>query len=261
MSPTLTGLLTLALLIAPSTLQGQEKATGTSVESSVRAALRREAYPWYDAENDRVKPILEETSSWTSRVGKWIDSFFDWLDSIFFGKRARSSGSGNGNVGGALITLLFLTCGAVLVFVLWRLWKLHEPQGGPQGEGGKRVGDAARIAGLAPGMSLEETDPWSEAVRRRAAGDLAGAVIWLFLDQIVSLERAGLIRLTPGRTARQYVQSLHDPLLREGVRATLGVFESVYYGRRGPEPEALARVWSRAEAVRGQLQAMRAGGA
>jgi hypothetical protein len=231
-----------------------------TADSPVRRALQSESYPWYDAEHDQVRPILQDSSNWTSRLGRWIDSFLERLDSIFFGKRSRSSAPGSGNIGGALITLLFLMAGASLLFVLWRLWKLHEPQGGLQADGGKRTGEAARIAGLVPGMSLQETDPWSEALRRRAAGDLAGAVIWLFLDQMLALERAGLIRLTPGRTARQYVQSLRDPTLRDGLRATLGLFESVYYGRRAPEPATLDRVWSRAESVRGQLQALAAGG-
>ena len=111
--------------------------------------------------------------------------------------------------------------------------------------------------GLAPGIAIEGIDPWAEALRRRAAGDSAGAVIWLFLDHLLSLQRAGLIRLTPGRTARQYASGLDDPLLGDGLRATLGVFEEVYYGHRLPEPEELERVWSRAEALRRRLQAIK----
>ena len=71
------------------------------------------------------------------------------------------------------------------------------------------------------------------------------------------LQRAGLIRLTPGRTARQYASGLDDPLLGDGLRATLGVFEEVYYGHRHPGPEELERVWPRAEALRRRLQAMK----
>ena len=78
-------------------------------------------------------------------------------------------------------------------------------------------------------------------------------MIWLFLDQLMSLQRAGLVRLTPGRTARQYASGLDDPLLAEGLRTTLGVFEEVYYGHRLPRPEELERVWSRAEAFRRRL--------
>ena len=82
-------------------------------------------------------------------------------------------------------------------------------------------------------------------------------MIWLFLDQLLSLQRAGLIRLTPGRTARQYASGLDDPLLGDGLRTTLGVFEEVYYGHRLPGPEELERVWARAEALRRRLQAIK----
>ena len=102
-------------------------------------------------------------------------------------------------------------------------------------------------------------DPWAEAERRRAAGDTAGAVIWLFLDQLLSLQRAGLIRLMPGRTARQYAGGLNDPILGTGLRATLGLFEQVYYGHRRPGSEELDRVWSQAETFRRRIQTLQVG--
>ena len=141
--------------------------------------------------------------------------------------------------------------------MLWRLWRIHAPQAMSHQDHVARIGDAARIAGLAPGTAMEGIDPWAEALRRRATGDSAGAVIWLFLDQLLSLQCAGLIRLTPGRTARQYASGLDDPLLGDSLRATLGVFEEVYYGHRQPRPEELERVWSRAEALRRRLQTIK----
>ena len=84
-------------------------------------------------------------------------------------------------------------------------------------------------------------------------------MIWLFLDQLLALQKAGLIRLTPGRTARQYLRALDDPHLSEGFRATLGAFEQVYYGHQLPGPEELERVWSRAENFRHHLQTLKVG--
>ena len=86
----------------------------------------------------------------------------------------------------------------------------------------RSVGSVARLAGLAPGAFPEDADPWAEALRRRAAGDTAGAVIWLFLDQLLALRRLGLIRLAPGRTARQYVLAVSDSQLRDGLRDDSG---------------------------------------
>jgi hypothetical protein len=225
----------------------------------VRSVLKREAFPWYDREHDQVKALLDDPSSWSSWLGKRADAFLDWLERHFSRRGSSSSTTSQGSAGGALITLFFLASGAVLLFLLWRLWLLHEPRGSLDARAAKSVGEAARIAGLAPGDALDDVDPWAEALRRRASGDFAAAVIWLFLDQLLSLERAGLIRLTPGRTARQYVPLVEDPSLRDGLRHTLGVFEEVSYGHRVPGAEALERTWSRAEAFRRRIETRSAG--
>ncbi len=234
-----------------------DRPIGPTAESPVRSVLKDQAYPWYDREKDKVKPLLPDPSSWAVRLGKRIDSFLDWLDRRFGMSTGQASGANGDSLRGVLATLLFVASGCVLLVMLWRLWRAHEPQAATRQEQGARIGDAARIAGLAPGVAMEGLDPWAEAVRRRAAGDSAGAVIWLFLDQLLGLQRAGLIRLTPGRTARQYASRLDDPLLGDSLRATLGVFEQVYYGHRLPGPEELERVWSRAETFRRRLQTMK----
>jgi hypothetical protein len=102
------------------------------------------------------------------------------------------------------------------------------------------------MAALPPGVRPEGGDPWSEAIARRDAGDLAGATVCLFAHQLLSLDQLGLIRLAPGRTARHYVQAVQDHELRGSVAATLGLFEDVYYGHVRPEAEAFDLIWSRA---------------
>ena len=103
-------------------------------------------------------------------------------------------------------------------------------------------------------------DPWAEAQRRRLAGDFAGAVIYLFAHQLLSLDRAGLIRLAPGWTGRQYVRWLRDPVLVDSLGATFRLFEEIYYGHRRPSAQAFEQVWSRAQALedrRDELEASR----
>jgi hypothetical protein len=104
-----------------------------------------------------------------------------------------------------------------------------------------------RVQGLPVGIQDIRGDPWEEAVRRRARGDFAGAVVYLFAHQLLVLERLKQIRLMPGRTGRQYVRSVADPALRAVVEPTLRLFETVYYGRRVPPAEAFEAVWTLAE--------------
>jgi hypothetical protein len=237
--------------IAPAAARPPSAAEGPAV----RTVLSRQAYPWYDGQSDRVVPVLPDPSSWQRQAGEWVESFFKWLDRLF-GRVGRSlPGGGVSGLGNALATILLLASGALLLAVLWRLWRQYEPRDAARTELTEHAGVAARIAGLPAGTSLEGTDPWAEALRRRASGDRAGAVVWLFLGQLLALQKMGLVRPTPGRTARQYVTALDDPRIRDDMGATLGVFEDVYYGHRVPSPEALDSVWTRAEALRRRLSA------
>ncbi len=250
--------LALAALAASASGQVAENPRGASLESPVRSVLKQEAYPWYDGQRDAVKPMLPDPSSWWSWLGRQIDAFFDRLES-FFGPRGGSSSGRGPSLGRVLPTLLFLAAGVLLLVLLWRLWRLYEP-GTCRGDGRRSsVGDAARVAGLAQAGSLEGIDPWAEALRQRAAGNGTVAVVWLFLDQLLSLERAGLIRFSSGKTARQYASMIGDPLLAQGLRSTLGVFEQVYYGHQLPDARTLERVWTGAQAFRGRLQAINPG--
>jgi hypothetical protein len=160
-------------------------------------------------------------------------------------------------MGSFLPMLLLLGSGGALLYVLYRLWRLHDPAASGSSEGGAKVGEAARLAGLDAEADVGVTDPWAEALRRRAAGDRAGALIWLFLDQLLALERAGLIRFTAGRTARHYVATVGVAVLRESLRPTLAAFEEVSYGHRVPDSATLDALWSQAETFREALKAHR----
>jgi hypothetical protein len=244
----------LVLLIALSADRGHAAKVDDDADSSVRTVLRQEAYPWYDSQSDKVNPLVTEQPTWAQGLEDRLKSFFEWLAKLW-GRLPRGPRFG---LGGAVPTILFMIFGAALLVLLWRLWRLYEPRPAGVRDAAAHVGSAARLAGLAPGAFPEDTDPWVEALRRRAAGDIAGAVIWLFLDQLLALRRLGLIRLAPGRTARQYVLDVGDSQLRDGLRATLALFEEVYYGRRNPTPQALESVWSRALAFRSRLETMKA---
>src|SRR5271157_1166110 len=246
----------LVLVVSSGTAPALDRPIDPTPESPVRTVLKEQAYPWYDGEKDQVKPLIPGPSSWTSWLEKRLESFLDWLDRRFGKSTGQALGANRGSLRGVLATLLFVASGCVLLVMLWWLWRIHEPQATTHQDHAARIGDAARIAGLAQGVAMEGIDPWAEAVRRRAAGDSAGAVIWLFFDQLLGLERAGLVRLTPGRTARQYASSLDDPLLAGGLRATLGLFEQVSYGHRLPSHLELERLWPLAESFRRRLETM-----
>jgi hypothetical protein len=248
--------LILAALAARAAGQTTRRANRPSLESPIRSVLKQEDYPWYDGEKDLVRPLLPDPSSWSNWLARQAEAFSNWIGGLF-GESNPNSHASDIPTGGGLSTILFLTAGLLLLTLLWRLWRLYEPQTTKE-DSRPSIGAAARIAGLAPSASLEGLDPWTQALRERAAGNLSAAVVWLFLDQLLSLERTGWIRLSSGRTARQYVSMIDDPVLAEGLRATLGLFEQVYYGHRVPDQGSVDRVWAKAEVLRRRLDSNKA---
>jgi hypothetical protein len=198
----------------------------------VRSALEKGKYPWYDARADAVKPV------WPPR--EWN---LDWLD--------RWSGGLGGNgfkLAGNWVAIGLVMFGLViLLLVLVQLWRLYRPGASDVLATAHGPGTASRIEGLPEGLRPETLDPWAEAVRCRAQGDYARAVVCLFAHQLLTLDRLRQVRLVPGRTGRQLVRAIADGQFRAWVEPTLRLFEAVYYGHRTPTAEAFEPVWSAAE--------------
>jgi hypothetical protein len=229
-----------------------------SIDSPVRDALKEGKFPWYDSHADRVQPVWPIRISWLKWLGDRLEAFFRWLASFFDG--FGSSGSSGAPVVGNSISTILLLAAIVAFFVCIALLWIHRERGPAQDEAARAsLGIAARLGDLPEGIRTADADPWSEANRRRAAGDLAGAVVCLFAHQLLVLDQMGLIRLAPGRTGRHYVQSLRDRELIDSVGATLALFEDVYYGRRSPTALTFEPVWIRALAFQERQRTLGAG--
>jgi hypothetical protein len=213
--------------------------------SPVKEALRKGSYPWYDAQADRLQPVWPPRISWLNWLSKRIEAILDAIDR-FLRRLHLGSMPGDGISGNALSTILLIALLAAFFMLLVALWFRLDPGLRQRRLDQAKLGTATRLAELPEGIQPESGDPWAEALRRRAAGDLAGAVICLFAHQLLCLDQMGLIRLVPGRTGRQYVSGLREKELADWARATLGLFELVYYGRRTPTPAAFEAVWIRA---------------
>ncbi len=207
---------------------------------------------------DRVQPVWPVRISWLDWLEERFDAFFRWLGRFF--DRIDSGGSRGSPVAGNSISTILLLAAIVAFFVCIALLWIHRERGAARVETTRAsLGIAARLGDLPEGIRPADGDPWAEANRRRAAGDLAGAVVCLFAYQLLALDQLGLIRLAPGRTGRHYVQSLRDRELIDSVGATLALFEDVYYGRRSPTAGAFESVWLRALAFQERQRTAGAG--
>ena len=223
---------------------GTVSAVAPAPESAaVRSALAKEGFPWYDARADAAKPVLPG-GEW---LGKLLDRWFGWLGRIRL-PRIGAPSLGYLSMGELLMVGALVLALAVLLVVLMELWRRYRPiEAEFEAAAGSTLGGKVRIEGLPAGVRPETDDPWAEALRCRAEGDRARAVICLFAHQLLTLNRLRLLRLAPGRTARQLVRTIDDRQYHGLVVPTLRLFESVYYGQRIPSSEAFEAVWAAAE--------------
>jgi len=215
--------------------------------SPVRDALREGRYPWYDPATDRLRPIWPPKRTWVKWLGDRVENSFKAIGR-FLRPFNFSGVRGLRFVGESIGTMLLMAVLVTFFVGLVVLWARRDRLAADRAVVRTRLGTVARVAELPEGIRPGSDDPWDEARQRRAAGDYSGAIVCLFAHQLLSLDQLGLIRLGPGRTGRYYVRGLRDRELLDPVRATLVLFEDVYYGRRAPEVKAFEAVWSRAQA-------------
>ncbi len=214
---------------------------------ALKPVLSGEKFPWYNPTSGRVEPRL----SWPDLHFEWLDSVLDRIATWWRGftgwfrwlNRWRIPWIGGiGDliaIGGVLLILTL-----VLVGLLELLRRYRPLPSDATGNVTLHAGKSARIEGLPAGVSIDSTDPLAEARRRRARGDLAGAIVYLFAHQLVTLDRLNQVRLIPGRTGRQLVRSVADRELKRCVEPTLRLFEAVYYGHVPPSPSSFEAAWA-----------------
>ncbi len=226
------------LLLAPFAFgTAGDPAAADPSRAEVGRALGRSGLPWYDPDSDGARPLQLPPSRWANWRGcepaprAEFAASRSWIGLAWFG--------------------LALT--ALVVLLVW-LFRHLEPTLGGQGPKARTDPGAGLVELLPEGLPIgfESSDPWAEAIRRRDRGDLAGSIVCLFAYQMLTLGGLGLVRLAPGRTARQLLRAVTEGEARDLVRPTLGLFEATYYGRREPEAAEFAAAWANAEAFRGR---------
>lgn len=224
-------LLCLSSLLAAS---GQDAA----VESGRRALSRTTgSYPWYDARTDGVRPIQVSPPRDPMQLP---DFDLSSLRGIFTG----------------LAWLILAILLGALIYFLIRTAMNREAESetkSASGEEDRRRSEALPLPADAPQGNLL-------ALTREnyAAGRYAQAIIYLFSHQLAELDRRHRIRLSKGKTNRQYLRELgsHDTL-RRLVEQTMVAFEDVFFGHRNLDRARFETCWSRL----GEFEAMIAEGA
>ena len=103
---------------------------------------------------------------------------------------------------------------------------------------------------------------WEEAQACYERGDLGWAIVFLYGYQLVELDRCGHLRLSKGKTNRQYVRDLvRTPPIQDLLRRTSRLSEAFYFGKHVPPIDQFQVCWQEIEGFRawttsGQLKSL-----
>ena len=184
-------------------------------------------YPWYDDQTDGIRRVeLKAKAQQPTQAPSGGSSDFDWL-------------------GWLLIGLLAV---AVLVMII-RVYLNRDSRPAGDGRAGA-VGSAASVDRLEelPFQLEPPTDDMLSAARRAyEQEDYGRAMILLYSHQLLELDKRDAIRLTKGKTNRQYLRELQRRSDLAALLATSMVaFEDVFFGGHSLSRERFEICWQRA---------------
>jgi hypothetical protein len=227
------------------TVLAQTAEADESVEAGRDALSQWGRYPWYDSEADGLQPIeIVEPYDW-SWLSDWLN--FNW---------------GPWNPATNWLEIVFWILIAIALGVLaWFLIRAFRNRSKVQeaiieAEGESPEEEQRRFEAL-PEPVRRRTRLLEEAQRYYLEGNFDEAVVYLFSHQLVCLDKNHLIRLTRGKTNRQYLRELGPrDVLKRMLAETVVAFEDVFFGGRSIGRERFERCWNRLS----QFESLAAGG-
>ena len=226
--------------------------------------------PWFDASEKSLVPIFVEDATDDS-----VNRHSRWLPKAKKIKKPASTTTtgGGGGVGGSgsfsmanafgwmLLTLLIVSAVGLLVYAFSKA-EIELGSSSNQvirrqtsGEGPDEI-TLERMKHLPAELRRTDVNLRTEAERLMNEQQFDQAIILLFGHQLLMLDRAGLLRLTRGKTNGRYVRESRsaDRECGDRLRMTATAFERSYFGRHQITPAEFAKFWSNNEALEQRIQ-------
>ncbi len=195
------------------------------------------SYPWYDSASDGVRRVDAYPPPDYSWLTNWLEklrfslptTLLDWIVWI------------------ALISLL-----CALVYLLVRAFRRRAAAAAAAGAREEVTeDDAQRIESLPFPVDRGRLDLLQQARLLYEQGNYGPALVYLFSFQLVQLDKRQLIRLTKGKTNRQYLREIGSRWsLRRLVEQTMVAFEDFFFGNRTIDRGRFETCWSRLDEFR-----------
>ncbi len=207
-----------------------------AVEAGAEALDRFWSYEWYDESNDRLRPIAvrpPSDSDWSSWNANWRASWSEFFQIL-----------------GWTLIAVFLV---VLVYLLSRAYLNREVGSATRAESAaeaERRSLLDRVEALPFEVRRSTSDLLEQARVHYRSSNFREAIIYLFSHLLVELDKAHVVRLSPGKTNRQYLAEVrrHGPAQRtlgDILQVAMIAFEDVYYGGYPLDRRRFEEVWAR----------------
>jgi hypothetical protein len=211
------------------------------VESGGAAFRNNAELPWYDANDDEIRPVkVEPIKDDEYRNSEWA---------------TESDGSSSDADAGSqtawqfMQMLIWAGLAALLASLIWVMVWAAMRTTSATGDDARVVENvvvsADQIENLPVNIPRTRQDLLTAARSLNDAGDHSGAIIYAFAYQLVELDRHQLIRLSKGKTNRQYLWELKTrPEIRQVVRPIMLAFEDVFFGHHELSPTRSQECWT-----------------
>jgi hypothetical protein len=201
------------------------------------------AMPWYDSRTGQVQPLpVQPPRDLQNRFSEWEgrpDATWNWDWS-----RMPDFSS----VLSVLGWLALLTVILLVAYFLVRALIDSEWLGGRSATWVEQnlEGELDRVEALPIQLKRPRGDLLAEAQRHYEAGEWAEAMIYLYSYQLLQLDKNQWIRLTRGKTNRQYWRELsRNQGPAELMSQSIVAFEDVFFGRHPLDRQRFEACWNR----------------
>lgn len=242
--------LAIAICIVGSSLASAETLTEEeAVEAAAESLNGSIDFPWYDAEADGmrridVKPprdLKNRQSDWLKKTKKkkkkkQTAMSIAWKDVFWSVMRA---------IGWLAVAVAFVAVGYLLVRAFLMAEKSSISPSNSSADDDDPRSDVDRVESLPFQLKQPLADLLSQARREYEAGNFANAIVYLYSYQLVELDKHQLIRLTKGKTNRQYLREVRSRSNLSGLlRDTMLIFEDVFFGNHALERKRFETCWT-----------------
>lgn len=207
----------LSMALAPMSARSAE--TAAEVDPARKALNERLSIPWYDAETEKLRPV---------ELRQPVDLNLAWLaEPVYW-----------------MVVAVVVVVLALIVWLVVRELARRQRRTAQVKLPGESELPADRVEALPFLRERSHDDLLGQARRHYEQGNYSEAIVYLFSHELVELDRSSLIRLTRGKTNRQYLREAGKfRPLASLVERTMVAFEDVFFGRRPLDRAGFEACW------------------